>query len=557
MNQLIAAEVAPTTFVSASRNLREVHLDLLLLEEFETNLGFTRRVFEIAFKGQGLPIGWPSRVHVRRSVWDSGGESCPLDRAGENDLDVTAIWEPGEERRIIIEDKVRAGFQIDQALRYLARATSRAPHTRCLLVAPGTFLEGHPGAVNIFGEYGAAVAIEDLAREIETTPLVAASRVAWRVNALRNLTIGRARTPDHPPTVAFSAWCLRWLAGWATCVVPFPIRTINEGWMYVGPGDALIYKCVHGRVDLQLNRMGPDLGIEEVRRRIDGTLPLGFAVAADDSDHTVLRYACEKVSPQSGVGLDGDPIHVDGVKDALIACVTITRWLEERGGRSILFDEMPGATASAPPEKGSTTEPVADLTPLLGARFENALLYAARVHADHVRKGGTVPYVSHLMAVASLVLEDGGGEDEAIAALLHDAIEDRGVKAYEIAERFGQTVASIVVECSGPMGDENGTWRERKQANIDQVGEATPAALRVEAADKVHNARAILADYRRVGKRLWDVFHAPNGRDDVLWYYREMATAFRKVTSGFLVDELERTLATLEEVTGDVASELL
>ncbi|MEA2826404.1 MAG: hypothetical protein QOG43_843 [Actinomycetota bacterium] len=204
---------------------------------------------------------------------------------------------------------------------------------------------------------------------------------------------------------------------------------------------------------------------------------------------------------------------------------------------------------SALADNRSAKEPVDILDPLLSTRFEEALVYTARVHGRHARKGGTVPYVSHLLAVASLVMEDGGGEDEAIAALLHDAIEDQGVTAHEIAGRFGETVAAIVVECSGPMGEESGTWRVRKQVAIDQVAGATPGALRVEAADKVHNARAILADYRRVGEGLWSRFNAPDGRDDILWYYREMAGAFRKVTSGFLVDELERVVEELAEVT--------
>ena len=187
---------------------------------------------------------------------------------------------------------------------------------------------------------------------------------------------------------------------------------------------------------------------------------------------------------------------------------------------------------------------------MLGVRFENALVYASRLHARQSRKGTKVPYVSHLLAVASLVLEDGGGEDEAIAALLHDAVEDQEAEPGEIGKRFGEQVAAIVVECSGPMGDESGPWHARKHATIDQVGRSTPGALRVELADKLHNTRAILADYRRVGGELWGRFNAPDGRDDVLWYYGELSVAFRAATTGFLVDELERTVQALHDLTG-------
>lgn len=157
--------------------------------------------------------------------------------------------------------------------------------------------------------------------------------------------------------------------------------------------------------------------------------------------------------------------------------------------------------------------------------------------------------MSHLLAVASLVLEDGGGEDEAIAALLHDAVEDQDVDLETIAARYGKTVAAIVGECSGPMGEENGPWRERKQAVIDGVATSSPGALRVELADKLHNARAILADYRHIGEDLWKRFNAPSG-SDVLWYYRSLALAFGAKTSGFLVDELERTVREVHELAG-------
>ena len=173
---------------------------------------------------------------------------------------------------------------------------------------------------------------------------------------------------------------------------------------------------------------------------------------------------------------------------------------------------------------------------MLSVRFEVALADAARLHLDQCRKGTTIPYVSHLLAVASLVLEDGGSEDEAIAALLHDAVEDQDETTERIAARYGPAVAEMVAECSGPMGEANGTWRERKQATIDKVRASSPGRSGSNSPTNCHNARAILADYRTIGDELWTWFNAPNGRDDVLWYYGELALAFRRSTSGPLVD---------------------
>jgi hypothetical protein len=331
---------ASTSTASRSRNLREIHLDFLLLEELETNPAFARHLFEVAFGAEDLPAGLPTNVHALRGVWDEGGVTCLASDAGENDLDVIAEWEPGVERRLLIEDKVRAGFQFDQARRSLARARSRL-QTRCLLVAPQRYIAGHPGEVKFFEKCGAAVAIEELAAELEATTSLdggyAALRVAWRAEALRELTVPPPRPPDHAPTVAFSDWCMRAFAGWGPAVVPAPIRTVNEGWIYFHAPDGLYYKCSHGRVDLQVNHVGDDGGVEDVQRRVGDTLPTGFEVTHDDCHNTVLRYQCEKVSPQRDLGPDGEPIQSAGVKDALSACVAITHWLE-RVGRRLLVD---------------------------------------------------------------------------------------------------------------------------------------------------------------------------------------------------------------------------
>ena len=176
----------------------------------------------------------------------------------------------------------------------------------------------------------------------------------------------------------------------------------------------------------------------------------------------------------------------------------------------------------------------------LGPRFEDALAYAARVHADHTRKQSGVPYVSHLLSVCALVLEDGGDEDEAVAALLHDAVEDRGgaERLADIERRFGPRVAAIVDACSDTDQDPKPPWRQRKEAYLRHLAEPdTPVSvLRVATADKLHNARSVLADRLEVGDAVWDRFNA--GRDDQLWYYRSLVEILRNRFPGRMTDEL-------------------
>lgn len=183
----------------------------------------------------------------------------------------------------------------------------------------------------------------------------------------------------------------------------------------------------------------------------------------------------------------------------------------------------------------------------LTPRFQAALCYAAAVHHAQFRKGTSVPYVAHLLAVASLVLEDGGNEDQAIAALLHDAVEDQGVKLQEIKHRFGARVARIVEGCTDSDTMPKPPWRARKTRYLARLRREPRDVLRVSAADKVHNARAILADYRIHGERLWRRF---NGRrDGTLWYYRMLVRQFRKRRVGFLADELDRVVTELERLS--------
>ena len=158
------------------------------------------------------------------------------------------------------------------------------------------------------------------------------------------------------------------------------------------------------------------------------------------------------------------------------------------------------------------------------------MVWAAELHANQVRKGSSIPYVSHVLAVAALVLDDGGSEDEAIAALLHDAIEDCGVSEDEIAARFGPVVASIVAACSDAHTLPKPPWRPRKEAYIAHLHGADRHVLRVSAADKLHNVTTMVEDYRRVGNALWDRFNA--GRDDILWYYESVAAIVGDHLSG-------------------------
>jgi (p)ppGpp synthase/HD superfamily hydrolase len=184
----------------------------------------------------------------------------------------------------------------------------------------------------------------------------------------------------------------------------------------------------------------------------------------------------------------------------------------------------------------------------LTRRFEDALVYATQAHEGQRRKKTSVPYVSHLLAVCALVLEDGGNEDEAIAALLHDVVEDQGGagRAAEVRRRFGDRVADIVVACSDTDVRPKPPWRPRKEAYIAHVRTAPDAVRRVSLADKVHNARTILADYRVVGEDLWKRFSA--GGDDQIWYYESLVDAFRRETASRLLDDLARVVAELKSL---------
>ena len=185
---------------------------------------------------------------------------------------------------------------------------------------------------------------------------------------------------------------------------------------------------------------------------------------------------------------------------------------------------------------------------VLTRRFQEALVYAASLHAGQTRKGSDTPYIAHLLGVAALVLEDGGDEDEAIAALLHDAVEDQGGQATleVIRERFGERVACIVEACSDSDTIPKPPWRARKEAYIARIRDEGEGVRRVSLADKLHNARAVLADFRCVGDKVWARFNG--GKDGTLWYYQELAKAFRDVGPHVMAEELDRVVTELNHL---------
>jgi GTP pyrophosphokinase len=207
------------------------------------------------------------------------------------------------------------------------------------------------------------------------------------------------------------------------------------------------------------------------------------------------------------------------------------------------------------PEFSAVPETYTD-QPALGERFDRALLLATEHHRRQLRKGTQIPYVSHLLGVASLVLEMGGDETEAIGALLHDAVEDGGGPPMleRIRADFGHDVARIVEANSDSDSEPKPPWLQRKQDYIAAVAHKAPDELRVSLADKLHNARSILLDYRTHGEGVWSRFRMGAGRA-ILWYYRELYQAF-DARRGALgpsavpaLDELGRTIDELDRLT--------
>jgi (p)ppGpp synthase/HD superfamily hydrolase len=195
---------------------------------------------------------------------------------------------------------------------------------------------------------------------------------------------------------------------------------------------------------------------------------------------------------------------------------------------------------------------------MLSARFTTALSVTTELHVYQERKGNGEPYVAHLLAVTSLVLENGGTEDEAIAALLHDTLEDQShqfaggadaLRSY-IQDRFGARVLEIVEACTDADVRPKPPWLKRKTDYLNHLAAADASVLLVSCADKVHNGRSILRDYRQIGEALWPRFKG--GKEGTLWYYHSLVDAFSKnpASPPLLLAELKRTVAEIERLAG-------
>jgi (p)ppGpp synthase/HD superfamily hydrolase len=177
---------------------------------------------------------------------------------------------------------------------------------------------------------------------------------------------------------------------------------------------------------------------------------------------------------------------------------------------------------------------------MLTGRYDEAFRYAHELHGMQKRKGTSIPYISHLMIVSALVIENGGTEDQAIGALLHDAAEDQGgAETLEVVKnRFGDAVAEIVHDCTDSWDEIKSEWRPRKEAYLAKLPAKSKQSLLVSLADKTHNAEAILFDYRVLGDALWNRFNG--GAAGTRWYYKSLADIFADVMPGRLSDRLSR-----------------
>jgi (p)ppGpp synthase/HD superfamily hydrolase len=175
---------------------------------------------------------------------------------------------------------------------------------------------------------------------------------------------------------------------------------------------------------------------------------------------------------------------------------------------------------------------------MLSHRYDDAFYYAHQLHRSQTRKGTQIPYISHLMAVSALVIEHGGTEVQAIAALLHDAAEDQGgpETLAEIRTTFGNAVATIVADCTDAWAEPKPPWRARKEAYLAALPQKPSSSLLVSLADKTHNAEAILFDYRNLGDDLWGRFKG--GAEGTRWYYCMLAAFFAEAMPGRLSDRL-------------------
>ena len=183
--------------------------------------------------------------------------------------------------------------------------------------------------------------------------------------------------------------------------------------------------------------------------------------------------------------------------------------------------------------------------PPLTQRFARAVQRARQIHDGDTRRGSEIPYLAHLLGVAALVLDDGGSEDEAIAALLHDTVEDHAdrISFQDVEKEFGPAVTRIVEACTEPRRPE-GTWRAGKQGYIDHIGNAPLEARRVIMADKLDNIRSLVAGLERWGELYWSRFRSPT-KDDLLWYHRALKEALSDWPQSPMHAEFNRLVAPL------------
>jgi (p)ppGpp synthase/HD superfamily hydrolase len=188
--------------------------------------------------------------------------------------------------------------------------------------------------------------------------------------------------------------------------------------------------------------------------------------------------------------------------------------------------------------------------PKLGPRFMRAFQFAAEKHAGQKRKASTIPYIAHLMGVASLVLEAGGDEELTIAALLHDVVEDCGGAAMlkEVRRRFGKRVAEIVDGCTDAYSVPKPPWRERKESYMRRLKKESADTRLVSAADKLNNVRSILSDFRALGDSVWSRFNG--GREGTLWYYRTLRDEFLRRNQNRITRDFDLAVRELESLTG-------
>jgi (p)ppGpp synthase/HD superfamily hydrolase len=193
-------------------------------------------------------------------------------------------------------------------------------------------------------------------------------------------------------------------------------------------------------------------------------------------------------------------------------------------------------------------------SPRLTQKFDDAMAYAAEKHRNQTRKGGDIPYLGHLLSVAGYVIEADGTETEAIAALLHDTAEDQGgdETLAEIRQKFGAEIASIVAECSDTVVTPKPPWRERKENYVRHLSDASDSAVLVSLADKLHNAHAILRDFRAHGAQLWQRFSVKDPADH-LWYYKSLLEVYSARFHNWMVDELREVIGALEYEVGQSA----